>query len=247
MAKFDIYFFGLICHVGPDNDRFTKTHAALVQATNHGASIVIDGAAPSPVTKGIAFNPASKVIGVSQDVNDCLPHLHDLISGGSIDLDGNVKGELSQANVVGYVDYPASTTSTEFQVSALYNSAVRYKLAAEPHDRDRRCAAKLILLQVEQPALSVSIDGGPNQAVQSWVLIYNSAHGATVKDFKSYLGITKATSICDPYPDNTVNCSGVTPITTGTTQTVLDLIKVLVAEGKLLDADDIECTNSHWP
>ena len=46
MAKFEVYFLGLICHVSPNStDLSRKAHAAMVKAANHRTRISIDGGA----------------------------------------------------------------------------------------------------------------------------------------------------------------------------------------------------------
>jgi hypothetical protein len=248
MPIYEIYFFGLICHVSPDrNSPMRKSHATIVRAKKHGASIAIDGGVSARLTKHeVSFSANAAYIDISQDSFDHLPHLSPpWIFSGTPDLKSAVKQKKSHTKVLTYINYPDSTSSKTLQIADMYKWKAKYTTANIPLGVDR-CLARLLVLSVEQPGpLTVDLGKGPI-AINSWALFYNSSRAASVKDFKSYKDITDAGGICDVSED-AVDCTGSVNLYGNYRAAVLAYIKDLADKHIIVDATDLECANSHWP
>lgn len=248
MSTYEIYFFGLICHVSPDrNSPMKKSHATIVKAKKHGAMIAIDGGAGAALTShGISFSANATYIDVSQDAYDHLPHLKPpLIYAGTPDLKSEVKQKKPHNNVLTYVDYPDSTAAKILQVAHMYAYQAKYSTANVPVMD--LCLARLLVLSVEQAGpLTVDYGSGP-VPITNWALIFNSATKKSAKDFKSYKNITDATGICDVGEDPTHNCLNTVTEYGNYREAVKKCIEDLAVRNILLDSTDLECANSHWP
>lgn len=248
MPVYEIYFFGLICHVSPDrNHPKLKSHATIVKAKKHGANIVIDGGAPAALTNHpVSFSVNATSIDVSQDAIDHLPHLSPpIIFSGTPDLKAVVKQKKPHKNVITYLSYPDSTSSKELRIADMYTCLAKYSTARVPVLDI--CLARLLVLSVEQPGpLSVDFGNGA-VSINSWALIFNSANALSIKDFKSYKDITDASDICDLNEDCGVDCSNAVTVYGNYRDEVIQYIDSLASALVVFDSTDLECANSHWP
>ncbi|MEA2163493.1 MAG: hypothetical protein QOK37_1620 [Thermoanaerobaculia bacterium] len=248
MSTYEIYFFGLICHVSPDrNSPMKKSHATIVKAKKHGAMIAIDGGASAALTsKEISFSANATYIDASQDASDHLPHLKPpLIYAGTPDLKPEVKQKKPHKNVLTYVHYPDSTSAKILQIAHMYAYQAKYSTANVPVMD--LCLARLLVLSVEQ-ASPLTVDYGSGAVpITKWALIFNSATKKSAKDFKSYKDITDASGICDVGEDSTHNCLNTVTEYGLYKEDVKKYIDDLATKKLVLDSTDLECANSHWP
>lgn len=143
----DIYFFGLICHVSPDeNQPRRKTHATIVNAKDHTAMIwgFKDGKIRMEPLRADVFTPAGSETETSDIFDAMVPSLKRISGNGKVN--GNVQHGNPHPNaVLAYVHYPVGGI---LHVAEAYPNTARY-------GSDEMCVAKVTRLQVPDPIQSV--------------------------------------------------------------------------------------------
>lgn len=184
MPTIEIYFFGLISHIG---GVAAKDHAALLfdPAKDHAARIVwlegeelrehaldSDPARPVRIHFAIDAKPSDQPAKVNggDDFDRMVPHLKALTDK---DVKSNVKSKSNADDVIAFVDYPGG----ELRVHDCYDEAGRYTLDDKVIDLDAVARTTVIVVDTGTEPLRVFVD---NKAialikVNGCLLIENSA------------------------------------------------------------------------
>ena len=176
MATFNVYFMGLVCHVGDDsmaaNPR-EKKHAVLINETSHHAAairfvpseITNPGHAVIPLTKGawIEFDPADLAPGTAAAdrlFEDTIPGLK-MITGGA-DLDSDIKNARADDDALAYLKYPKG----KLTVSAFYPYKVIYVLNGHGVGQ-ARCVGRVVhfTAATDKTRVHVTINNGGSPIV----------------------------------------------------------------------------------
>jgi len=257
MPIVEIYFAGLICHVGPSekegSDRTTLARSILIaDGDYHVPRILTSASEPGSQDGGadvlytyfgeklhtnvsfINLGMIAKPLGLFQD---SVPHLDDLTRSG-VSFSGNPSGIT--------VQLAAGT----FTVVAFYDTGAKWTL-----DDDvvtRQCVPRITMLRASGDDVAASFNGQelPLGEDGGWVLITNLEYRQTINyaegdDWKKQHAVTTG----DRYdiatyealaPAGTVTCYKKPPAGKYT-KDILDIF----AKSKLIDTS--ECTNTHWP
>lgn len=198
MAIFEVYFFGLICHVGDKPD--TKSRAVIIDAisTQHVPLIVINGV-PHRLRKGdnISFGLPSGDVDTHADFNKYLPSLRDLILGED-DIREEIKSGTGDADVISYVHYPRG----ELAVADLFPESAYYDFSGGASGRDDECVARLTYVQASTAETQLDVRYGNSVetvTANSWVLISNSSPANSDGHFFEYLRLTKGSDIASAH------------------------------------------------
>lgn len=146
---FKIYFFGLICHIGPNHKK--KKHAAIVKTDSHFPVIMFDR---DTIVPFIATKLEFVDLEMADATTDMLfqqyvPGLSQIL-GGQIDAD--VLDASDQSKAI-YVRYPKGTLS----VVSLYSKEAKHRLDDE--DRRQGCVARMTLLTITTTKAAITVRG----------------------------------------------------------------------------------------
>lgn len=232
---------GLVCHVGPDGDPKSKTHAVLVQSTAHTADISVNARYRTDPTLGdftaslhpgddISFagsdlgsGAASTTTAFDQLVPSLLPVLEDA-NPANRDLETDVKGRKPHSHVRTYVTYYPGTLDAvgplEFMLRLETSAGVLIKEVCVADE------SRLTCQNTAPVTLTVKHRGGQPDTVvdlvaDAVVLIRNRGK----KHFQRYREITRASGIAATSRGGA--CQAVKKARGGPA--------------------DPECTNSSWP
>jgi hypothetical protein len=269
MGVFEVYFFGLICHVSDSDD--TKSHAVIVDAAQHVPLIVVDDT-PHRLRKGdnVRFSLPSGDVNTTPDFKKYVPGLQELIVGID-DIREEIASGTTDSDTVGYVYYPIG----DLGVADLFSTSASYQIG-EAEVRPDGCIARLTYVQVTTDK-RVDVRYGnsvENVSANSWVLVSNSSPPNTSDHFFEYLRLTKGSDIGAPRDGNQECDLSDTPRYVEDVKRFLgiqnaksfDKASVARAAARLermrskkvsgaetrqgdieTEATDVECTNSKWP
>jgi hypothetical protein len=256
MGYIEIYFSGLICHVGPSekegSDRTTLVRSILIQDGQHKPKILTSKGTTGPqrtkslgadLTTGVTFSHLGAAVTTCERLFfETVPHLDDL-TRPQVQLNHDPPGL--------QVHLPAGL----FTVVAFYPQGAIWTL-----DNDittRACVPKVTMLRAKAHEAMVHFNGA-NVPLGStgWVLITNlegklskkADRGKMAKGehWKKQHTVTTGgpTSIAEwaPLEQTTVKTKNCGPESGKYTAHVLKLLKYTTA-----GVDTSECTNTHWP
>jgi hypothetical protein len=244
MTITEIYFFGLIAHIG---NPVEATHGAIVWGIKHPhqASVYFaqDGSTTT-VNKGddIYLGAPPYASGPkSQDFDHFVPALQWLSTPTSVKA--GVLNHNDHSDVTSFIRYPASNNG--LAVADRYSDGALFLRAGG--FRWEQCVARLTVTQVntDQP-LPVTIGAPPSKLVDagSWILIMNlgkTRAGANHNHFEEYKHLTGAQLLALP---NKIarDCAFVNKKLVH-----IAAVRSYIASLHPEAADEIECSNSKWP
>lgn len=246
MAKTEIYFFGLVAHVG---DLHASNHAVVVLALNphhpHSGHVYCDYdtsvtrlATGDDVTLGATSGSQKR----SSNFDKWVPSLQFLSTAGAAVKNG-VAQHNSHVDSRAFVYYPAGNSGLD--VADLYVSGGHFTRSdGFTHDQ---CVARLTVIQLNtEETLRVSIGSSTIKHVpsSSWLMVANigkNTSGHAHNHFEEYRHLTTAQELALP-----------TPITRDCKLTNKELVHLEAAKKYIeslrpFTADEIECANSKWP
>jgi hypothetical protein len=268
MSIIEIYFYGLICHIGPDDGAGIK-NAALVATTTHLPRAVLGGGTLTEVDLA-----TGDVLSLSIGTGDALktaafdafvPSLVDKTDKTSHQqaLKHGVRTSQNFDVAVAYFDHSKSS----LDVAALYPGRAVYTMRHKK--RTEQCAAFLTLASVQTNETDVrlvrtnSIDEQNNGSwpIRDWVLIANLFHARSLlhgDHFGNHLKLTDATEIAQvteitngckeeqqTFPSST-NLTEVSDYINA--QTVAQSLEIAGGAGLVpFDLGQADCSDTRWP
>lgn len=236
MADFTIYFVGLICHVGPDDGTYRKTHAAIIDDPSgvHEASILIPGEPVYPVKKysSVTFAVTPPVnpgyASTSNLFRAIVPQLQKLTDGKILD---DVRDHKPHVAVRAYVLFP---NGGELDVAEAYPKQGKYTLNGAVVYED--CVARVTSLVIKGAnSVDVNVAGVDIGPLSSNIpaFITNASSGG--RHFYLHRFLTDAGHIADV--EETSDC----PLAkTG------PHVELGVDESRAV-VTQVECSNSQYP
>lgn len=241
MGTIEIYFLGLICHVG---DEVAATHAAIVRGLKHqhDASIYFSydqSTYPVPKDDDIVIGtPASAL--KAADFVKFVPSLELLCTPAH--LKSGVKNKTNHTDAESFLFYPAGNRG--LVLGDLYLTSAIYVRADGFHHE--QCVARLTATQIDiddNDKLSVVVNAFRQDVpANSWILVMNIGLGRKGQDhFDEYKHLTDAMLMALPKLGNR-KCA----------QENGDLKYLAAAQQQVKAlhieaADEIECANSRFP
>jgi hypothetical protein len=239
MPEIEIYFAGLICHVGSSSaegsERRTLVRSILIPDANHTSRIRLkkDGI-DEILTTGVVFTNLGSFATARSLFSDTVPHLDDLTRSG-------VNHNPAAAGLSVYLP------SGQFTVAQFYDCGAKWDLDGDISIRP--CVPRITMLRAEGQGVSISFNNkSVSLASDGWVLITNlekeppQIYG---EDWKKQYTVTTGTAddiaVYYDLTDNgscTVDCKK-NPEQGTWTPDIVGLLRPV--------ADSSECTNSHWP
>jgi hypothetical protein len=248
VPEIEIYFSGLICHIGPSShegsDRTTLVRSVLLDDGAYHVPRIRTSLDPpdsglgQKLYTGVTFTNLGSGARALNLFIDTVPHLDDLTRSG-------IEGYPNPAGLV--VQLPAGP----FTVVDFYDQGAKWTIDEDVYIRP--CVPKVTMLSALGSNVSVGFNGGPPVPLKrdGWILITNREtkdKGPNYKpgdDWKKQHTATTgdADDIADweALPKSTGRTCHKTPSSGRWTVDVLNVIRA----DAVVDAS--ECTNSHWP
>ena len=257
----EVYFLGLICHIGLDN-AFGRTNAALIKTDNHVPKVVIGVTDSAPMKIDlIEGDILSLSVGEDEAVADTqfetyVPSLlekTDKLSGQQA-LKHDVRKSKNFDVAIAYFKHAKSSLG----VAELYRKQAVYRLNRKPDSK--QCVARVTLATITTSDTDVYLICANGQTenrypVQDgWVLVVNQFHphafGTSSQHFGQHLKLTDATEIARVDKDG--NCGQASRVSNGIH---LDDVRPYIylplepnRGGSVhVDATQVECSNTRWP
>jgi len=264
----EVYFFGLICHIGRD-DGVGRTNAAVVKTDNHTSKAILGVPNGAPNEIDLALGD---VLSLSTGEDDAIadaefqayvPSLLDKTDkpGGNQSLKGGVRASKNFDVAFAYFQH----TKSSLGVASLYPKRARYEMNFK--HASEQCVAKLVLATAKTDEETVYLlrnNGGTKTQYQirdGWLLIINSIHthlfGTSAQHFGQHKSLTDASEIAVVTKGG--SCDDASKVKNGIHRDAvlkyvyshpfhLPLMKDRSsAELDLLDATQVECSDTRWP
>jgi hypothetical protein len=236
MGKIEIYFLGLIAHVGDQNE---ATHAAIVLGKHfpHDSRIYFSNGQDQPIGQGEHVRIGAQNASAKKSVafNTYVPSLELLCTTAVLKRD--VINKTNQDDVKSFIGYPLGNAGLD--VADRYHFGAIY-VRPDPF-RHEQCVARLTVVTLQtDAAITVYIGDRPYKVnPNEWLLIKNVSPNQDQDHFEEFKHLTDAMLIARPYANVTAACRYDNP--------GLDYLKEVQKYIGEPAAAEIECTNSKWP
>lgn len=241
----EIYFFGLISHIGADA---VKQRAAIVRAPQHIPQVVIndvDGTGQQrvitlPQNCEVSFGASAPAM--SDWTFQYVPSLT-RVALGQIRTD--VYSGQPMPHVAGYVNYPGGS----LRVPMLYPKKGKYTLNGV--DVYNGCVSFFVMLEPPAaPSVTVSVNGTPQGSTTSWILVSNNSNQPGPGHAQAYANILQAPQIMASVTQ-TDACSSQVPSGVYTAAVYQYVISTMQARSKdeleAMISSSVECSDTGWP
>jgi hypothetical protein len=246
MPRIEIYFAGLICHVGA-NEKEGADRVALVKSilipdateTKHTPRIRTMGGVDETLNGEVTFEGLGAGATAGPLFLDTVPHLDDFTRSG-VELNQDIL-KPRPSNFPYTVQLPLG----EFTVVEFYEQGAKWTLDGDVSTRP--CVPRVTMLRASGTAATVHFNGrSVNLTSDSWILLTNFEVQPPANpgdDWKKQYAVTTGTpddlAVYEELP-KTVPCTKY-PENGRWTVEVLGKIRPPAV------VDSSECTNSHWP
>ncbi len=265
----EVYFFGLVCHIGPD-DGLGRKNAAIIKTDTHipMAVLGVPGSVPKEITL-ILGDVLSLSLGEGDAVADTdfetyVPSLLDKTDkpGGQQSLKGGVRKSENFDAALAYFQH----TRSSLGVASLFTKRALYEMKFKPPSE--QCVAQVTLATATTNDDTVYLlrNNGSQEEKwpiqDGWLLIINSIHahplGGSGQHFGQHKNLTDATEIANVTQESD-DCAEASNLKHGEHRE--DVLKYIyshpfhlpIVEGEpraelnILDPTQVECSNSRWP
>lgn len=239
MANFTIYFVGLICHIGPDDGTYRKTHAAIIDDPGgaHETSILIPGEPIYQVKKKysrITFGITEGYASTTNLFRAIVPPLKKLTDGKILD---DVRDHKPHVAVRAYVLFP---NGSELDVAEAYPKQGKYTLRSQVVYQD--CVARVTSLVIKgASSVDMYVDGVDVGPLSSNIpaVITNASSGG--RHFYLHRFLTDAANIAAV--EETDDC----PLPKIGPYVELGIDESVEARQPMAVVTQVECSNSTYP
>lgn len=267
--RIEVYFFGLICHIGLE-DELGRTNAAIIKTDTHIPKVVlgVPGSTPTEITLN-SGDVLSLSLGKGDAVADTdfetyVPSLLDKTDkpGGQQSLKGGVRNSANFDVALAYFQH----TRSSLGVASLFPKRALYEMKHKPSSE--QCVAQVTLAIATTNDDTVYLLRNNNGSQEKWpiqdgwLLIINSIHahpfGGSGEHFGQHKNLTDATEIANVTQESD-DCAESPNLKHG--DHCPDVLKYIYshplhlpifegeprAELNPLDPTQVECSNSRWP
>jgi len=264
----EVYFFGLVCHIGRENELGRK-NAAIIKTDSHipKAVLGVPEDAPMEITLNsgdvLSLSIAEGDAVAGTDFETYVPSLLDKTDkpGGQQSLKAGVRTSKNFDAAVAYFQH----TKSSLGVASLYPKRARYEMNFKA--TSEQCVAQVTLATASTNEDTIYLirnnDGHEEKwpIQDGWLLIVNSVHphllGGSSQHFGQHRSLTDATEIATVVKSG--KCDDAASVNNGKHRE--EVLKYIYshtfrlpivdvrppAELDLLDATQVECSNTRWP